>query len=129
MAENETNGDAGGLLPQPTEEVHLPGPSYLPVIVAFSTMFVLVGLVNVWPVSVDSRDHSRLRDSAVDSADAGRHSSAAARALSGSGRRAVQCRGPQRADLQSAFLLVHRERSCRTAICICDPCICDCDSD
>ena len=54
MAENETNGDTGALPPQPTEEVHLPGPSYLPVIVAFSTMFVLIGLVNLWPISVIS---------------------------------------------------------------------------
>ena len=52
MAEGETNGDTGGLLPQPTEEVHLPGPSYLPVVVAFSTMFVLIGIVNFWPVAV-----------------------------------------------------------------------------
>ena len=52
MAENETNGDAAGPLAQPTEEVHLPGPSYLPVIVAFSTMFVLIGIVNLWPLAV-----------------------------------------------------------------------------
>jgi len=51
MSETETNGPAGPL-PQPTEEVHLPDPSYLPVIVAFSTLVVLVGLVNFWPVSV-----------------------------------------------------------------------------
>jgi hypothetical protein len=52
--ENETGDEAGGLLPQPTEEVHLPGPSYLPAIVAFSTMGVLVGIVNVWPLAVIS---------------------------------------------------------------------------
>jgi hypothetical protein len=47
---DEPNGN--GQLPQPTEEVHLPGPSYLPVIVAFSTMFVLIGIINAWPVAV-----------------------------------------------------------------------------
>jgi hypothetical protein len=52
MSETETNGETGGLLPQPTEEVHLPGPSYLPAVVAFSTMGVLVGIVNAPPVAV-----------------------------------------------------------------------------
>jgi hypothetical protein len=52
MSETETNGDPSGRLPQPTEEVHLPDPSYLPVIVAFSVMAVLVGIVNLWPVAV-----------------------------------------------------------------------------
>jgi hypothetical protein len=52
MSETETNGESAGLLPQPTEEVHLPGPSYLPAVVAFSTMGVLVGIVNAPVVAV-----------------------------------------------------------------------------
>jgi hypothetical protein len=31
--------------PPPTEEIHLPGPSYLPVLVAVGVTLVLVGLV------------------------------------------------------------------------------------
>jgi hypothetical protein len=51
MAETETNGDSTDRLPQPTEEVHLPDPSYLPVLVAFSVLLILVGIVNLWPVA------------------------------------------------------------------------------
>jgi Flp pilus assembly protein TadB len=36
------HGDAP---PPPTEEIHLPGPSYLPVLVAVGVTLVLVGLV------------------------------------------------------------------------------------
>ncbi len=41
-----------GRLPQPTEEVHLPDPSYLPVLVALGTMLTLVGIVTMWPLAV-----------------------------------------------------------------------------
>lgn len=34
--------------PPPSEQVHLPGPSYLPVIVAFGLTLALVGLVLSW---------------------------------------------------------------------------------
>ena len=44
MAEPEMT-ESGGRLPQPTEEVHLPDPSYLPVLVAAGTTIVLVGIV------------------------------------------------------------------------------------
>jgi hypothetical protein len=44
MAKTEMT-ESGGRLPQPTEEVHLPDPSYLPVLVALGTMLVLVGIV------------------------------------------------------------------------------------
>jgi hypothetical protein len=37
--------ESGGRLPQPTEEVHLPDPSYLPVLVALGTTLILVGIV------------------------------------------------------------------------------------
>jgi hypothetical protein len=44
MARTEMT-ESGGRLPQPTEEVHLPDPSYLPVLVAFGTTLILVGIV------------------------------------------------------------------------------------
>ena len=37
--------------PPPAEHVHLPGPSYLPVLVAFGITLALVGLVVTWVVS------------------------------------------------------------------------------
>ena len=42
-------GGAQGV-PPPTEQVHLPGPSYLPVIVAFGTTVALVGVLLSWYV-------------------------------------------------------------------------------
>jgi hypothetical protein len=48
MATTET--DTGERLPQPTEEIHLPDPSYLPVLVAFGTAILLTGLVLSWIV-------------------------------------------------------------------------------
>lgn len=35
-------------LPPPGEPIHLPGPSYLPVLVALGTMIALVGVVINW---------------------------------------------------------------------------------
>ena len=37
-----------GSLPQPTEEIHLPEPSYLPVVVAFGVTIAVVGVVLTW---------------------------------------------------------------------------------
>ncbi len=37
-------------LPSPSEEVHLPGPSYLPVWTAFGLTIGLVGLILSWVV-------------------------------------------------------------------------------
>lgn len=45
MAE-EISGD--GQVPPPGEAIHLPGPSYLPVIVAAGTTIALVGVVLNW---------------------------------------------------------------------------------
>ena len=42
-------GGAEGV-PPPTEQVHLPGPSYLPVIVAFATTIALAGVLLSWYV-------------------------------------------------------------------------------
>jgi hypothetical protein len=46
MAEMEP--ESGRRLPQPTEEIHLPDPSYLPVLVALGTSIIVVGLVLGW---------------------------------------------------------------------------------
>jgi len=37
-----------GALPPPTEEIHLPEPSYLPVVVAFGVAIAVVGVVLTW---------------------------------------------------------------------------------
>ena len=41
-----------GALPQPTEEIHLPEPSYLPVVVAFGVTIAVVGVVLTWVMVV-----------------------------------------------------------------------------
>jgi hypothetical protein len=41
-----------GALPAPTEEIHLPDPSYLPVLVAFGLTIAIVGVVFSWVVVV-----------------------------------------------------------------------------
>ena len=41
---DETNG----ALPQPSEEVHLPDPSYEPVVLAFGVTIVVIGVVMSW---------------------------------------------------------------------------------
>ena len=50
MAE-ETETPAGAL-PPPTEEIHLPDPSYLPVALAFGLTIAIVGVVFSWVVVV-----------------------------------------------------------------------------
>lgn len=40
--------ESGGRLPQPTEEVHLPDPSYLPVLLAVGVWIALVGVTVSW---------------------------------------------------------------------------------
>ena len=40
--------ESGGRLPQPTEEVHLPDPSYLPPAMAFGIAISVVGIVLSW---------------------------------------------------------------------------------
>jgi heme/copper-type cytochrome/quinol oxidase subunit 1 len=47
--EPETREDA---LPEPTEQVHLPEPSYLPVATAFGITLLLVGVVLTWILSI-----------------------------------------------------------------------------
>jgi hypothetical protein len=41
-----------GALPPPTEEIHLPEPSYLPVVVAFGVTIAVVGVVLTWVMVV-----------------------------------------------------------------------------
>jgi hypothetical protein len=43
---DETNGASA--LPPPSEEVHLPDPSYLPVLTAFGIALAVVGIVLTW---------------------------------------------------------------------------------
>jgi Flp pilus assembly protein TadB len=47
VSEAQTTDD-GDRLPQPTEEVHLPDPSYLPVLVAVGVWIVLLGITLSW---------------------------------------------------------------------------------
>jgi hypothetical protein len=37
-----------GALPPPTEEIHLPEPSYLPVVLAFGISIAIIGVVFTW---------------------------------------------------------------------------------
>jgi Flp pilus assembly protein TadB len=39
-----------GALQPPTEEIHLPDPSYLPVVLAFGVMIALVGVIKSWVI-------------------------------------------------------------------------------
>jgi hypothetical protein len=41
-----------GEVPPPGEPVHLPGPSYLPVIVAAGVTMIVAGVVITWAISV-----------------------------------------------------------------------------
>ena len=47
MADQHVDG-TGGELPAPSETVHLPGPTYLPVVIAAFTTIALVGVVLNW---------------------------------------------------------------------------------
>jgi hypothetical protein len=48
-AEPETRADA---LPEATEQVHMPEPSYLPVVVALGVTLMLVGVVLAWFITI-----------------------------------------------------------------------------
>lgn len=55
MADHPVAGGDGGapdreVVPAATEELHLPGPSYLPAIVAFGVTLALVGVVLSLPL-------------------------------------------------------------------------------
>ena len=41
-----------GTLPPPTEEIHLPGPSYLPAVVALGITIMIVGVIMTWVIVV-----------------------------------------------------------------------------
>jgi hypothetical protein len=41
-----------GALPAPTEQIHLPGPSYLPATLAFGLTITIVGVVFSWVIVV-----------------------------------------------------------------------------
>jgi hypothetical protein len=46
---DETNG--GGALPPPSEEIHLPEPSYLPALTALGITIALVGVILTWAIT------------------------------------------------------------------------------
>ena len=43
--------ESEGALPAPVEVVHLPGPSYLPVVVAIGTTIALLGVLWGWVIA------------------------------------------------------------------------------
>lgn len=49
MAADEVDG---GQIPPPSEEVHLPEPSYLPALTALGIALALVGVILQWVISV-----------------------------------------------------------------------------
>jgi hypothetical protein len=48
MAVVDESEQPEGALPPATEEIHLPAPSYLPVIVAFGLTIAIMGVVFTW---------------------------------------------------------------------------------
>jgi hypothetical protein len=42
----------GGGLPEPTEQVHMPEPSYLPVVTGFGITLMLVGVILNWVITI-----------------------------------------------------------------------------
>jgi hypothetical protein len=48
MAVADESEQPEGALPPPTEAIHLPEPSYLPVIVAFGLTIAIMGVVFSW---------------------------------------------------------------------------------
>jgi type IV secretory pathway TrbD component len=51
MASEETHSVTGDApVPPPGEPIHLPGPSYLPVLVALGLMIALVGVILNWVI-------------------------------------------------------------------------------
>jgi len=50
VAESQVT-EEGGRLPQPTEEVHLPDPFYLPVLLAIGVWIVLIGVTLSWVIA------------------------------------------------------------------------------
>ena len=42
--------ESDGAIPGPSEVVHLPGPSYLPVVVALGLTIALVGILQGWVI-------------------------------------------------------------------------------
>jgi hypothetical protein len=51
MADEHAIEEPGTTVPQPTEEVHLPDPSYLPVVMAASVWVFLIGVTINWIIA------------------------------------------------------------------------------
>jgi Flp pilus assembly protein TadB len=52
MATLDESEQPEGALPPPTEEIHLPDPSFLPALVAFGLTIAIVGVVFSWVIVV-----------------------------------------------------------------------------
>lgn len=52
MADDQAIEEPEGSLPAPTEQVHLPDPSYLPPIMALGITFMITGIVIGLPVII-----------------------------------------------------------------------------
>ena len=50
MASEPETQDGG--LPPPTEQVHMPEPSYLPVVTGFAITLMLVGVILTWIITI-----------------------------------------------------------------------------
>jgi chromate transport protein ChrA len=48
MADRPTEAGGNGQVPPAAEQVHMPGPSYVPVAVAFGTTLAVIGIVISW---------------------------------------------------------------------------------
>jgi hypothetical protein len=48
----EEGAPPAGAVPEATEQIHLPEPSYLPVVLAFGIMLALVGIVITFVLSI-----------------------------------------------------------------------------
>jgi type IV secretory pathway TrbD component len=51
MADDERIHTGGPEAPPPGEAIHLPGPTYLPVIVAAGVTIAIVGVVQAWVIT------------------------------------------------------------------------------
>jgi uncharacterized membrane protein YecN with MAPEG domain len=51
-AEPTRDGESGDGLQQASEQVHMPEPSYLPVVTAFGITLMLVGVVLTWLLTI-----------------------------------------------------------------------------
>jgi hypothetical protein len=49
---SEPETQSASSVPQPAEQVHMPEPSYLPVVTAFAITLMLVGVILTWIITI-----------------------------------------------------------------------------